>query len=1524
MRIASELLFVESSLANVGTGTAQEGLADEDLSEAQAGALLLPQGELGRLVDAALSEAHIDMAKAKDAIVAFLDSPDDPRLLADAPEKFHNVGGALRILSLPDPADMLDAVAGYLQTEVVKPGRVPDREQLNALADAITSVEYFMESVLEGRRDRDDILDVARVALAKLGLKVESRTDASQLAEAPPQPPQDAVPAGEAGMVPESLLEPAVAAVPAGTETELLEQEFTEEPTAEPLSVAPVDEAPADEIDPEILEVFVEEAQEELGVIQEFCAHWKQNPGDTEARARLRRSFHTLKGSGRLVGANVIGELAWSVENMLNRMIDEAIGVTPEILSIVEECVQVIPRLIEQYTAGGGAVPNVQALTERAFNAANPSLEAVEEISTSDAEPVMQTGFEQEPEPELAIPQVAPKPESELAIPQVGPAADVGIELEAESGAEPRLDLASVPEFVVEAELFQIFREEIAAYLEALADFVCNCREQPEPLPLDDTIYRVLHTIRGSANAAQVTPIADLSKAMEELVQVLREQNEPADTTVVDLIDEGTEVMREQLAAINVEGVRFPDPEELVARIDALREERLAAPSVTPAEPLPPTEISPVIQAEPPQDEAEREQALKNEAESETVSIPASDQEVELAQDRSPSFEKAVQEAEFVEVDSEEELVEIFLEEARELLDSLDTSLAAWRQAPQDNTSVAELQRTLHTLKGGARLAGITPVGDLGHTFESLLTGITNGQMVTTDAVQQLAQQVADRLSSQVDEVSESGRVHEAQDLITQLELLLAGEPQPAPGAGHGDEAEKAVESDLDEGPAEATGAEQPKGTEDAESEARAPAGEDALAAAETEPLVLERVEPEIQSPPVTESAEVVNLFGADAGRDTAPELQEQPAPEDKASKAETVERIEEPPAPQKPGAKATSAEAKPPPKHEQVRVRSDVLDRLVNNAGEVSIYRARLEQQNSAIGFNLSELEQTVARLRQQLRQLEMETEAQILFRYEREKEETGGSEEVFDPLELDRFSTMQQVSRSLMETVNDLISIKDLTEDLHRETETLLMQQSRVSTDLQDGLLRTRMVPFTQVVSRLQRLVRQTCDSVHKQAELTVNGAAVEVDRSILERMVAPLEHILRNAVSHGIETPEKRRGKGKKAKGRITLDLSREGTDVVLVVTDDGQGLKLENIRKQAIAKGLLEEGANVADNDVMQFILEPGFSTADKVSQIAGRGVGMDVVASEVKQLGGSLEIKSEHGTGSSFIIRLPLTLAISEALLVKLEEDIYAVPHTSIEGVVRVSRDELQECYEGRQEGFEYAGHTYLVRYLGSMLGEGPIALSEGKKWFPMLLVRSGDRRVAAQVDGLLGNRQIVVKSVGPQLSTVRWITGGTILGDGRVALILDVNAMVRMDAAKPLAPAGTEMGISADAAPVKVMVVDDSITVRKVTGRLLERHNFQVTTAKDGVDAVALLQEHVPDLMLLDIEMPRMDGFELARHMQSSSELKDIPIIMITSRTGDKHRQLAMELGVKGYLGKPYQEMELLENIYSLLAEAQT
>jgi chemosensory pili system protein ChpA (sensor histidine kinase/response regulator) len=610
-------------------------------------------------------------------------------------------------------------------------------------------------------------------------------------------------------------------------------------------------------------------------------------------------------------------------------------------------------------------------------------------------------------------------------------------------------------------------------------------------------------------------------------------------------------------------------------------------------------------------------------------------------------------------------------------------------------------------------------------------------------------------------------------------------------------------------------------------------------------------------------------------------------------------------------------------PSKDQVRINADLMDRLINHAGEVSIYRARLEQQNNILGFNLAEMEQTVSRLFTQLRNLEIETEAQILYRWDRDNERDDRDKAEFDPLELDRFSTMQQLSRALVETVSDLGSIYEAMADLQRETDTLLLQQSRISNDLQDGLLRTRMVPFTQLVPRLQRLVRQTGDQLGKQAHLEVFGSEGELDRNILNRMIPVLEHLLRNAVSHGIESPNARKATGKQASGQISLSIEREATDVLITLADDGKGLDIQAIRDKAIRQGMIRADTEVSDDDLIQYVLNPGFSTAKEVTQISGRGVGLDVVASEVKQLSGSLDIDSKPGQGTRFIIRLPLTLAITDALLVRVGEEIYAIPHGGVEGVVRIKHQELLACYQDEQHGYRYADRNYKAVYLGQMMGIENHELSENLKWFPLLLVHTGEHHVALQVDELLGTHQIVVKSVGKQVGSVRWITGGTILADGRVALILDVGALVRMDAAHVASgkPASSQKDQKNADERIRVMVVDDSITVRKVTGRLLERHDMEVVTAKDGVEAIALLQEQPPNIMLLDIEMPRMDGFEVARHINNSVDYYGLPIIMITSRVGEKHRQRAFQLGVKRCLGKPYQEAELLENIHEVLAE---
>ena len=605
-------------------------------------------------------------------------------------------------------------------------------------------------------------------------------------------------------------------------------------------------------------------------------------------------------------------------------------------------------------------------------------------------------------------------------------------------------------------------------------------------------------------------------------------------------------------------------------------------------------------------------------------------------------------------------------------------------------------------------------------------------------------------------------------------------------------------------------------------------------------------------------------------------------------------------------------------------RVRAELLDNLVNHAGEVAIYRSRLEQQVSGYRFNLVELDQTVQRLRSQLRMLEIETEAQIIARYQHEHREAGMA--TFDPLELDRFSQLQQYSRALAESVSDLVSIQSMLDELTRQAETLLIQQSRVSSELQEGLLRTRMLPFDTMVPNLRRTLRQAAQEQGKSAQLHVEGAHGEMDRNLLDRIKAPFEHMLRNAVAHGIESPDERRKAGKSAEGAVRIRVAREATEVVVRVSDDGRGLDREAIRQRAVERGLLSADAKPGDEQLLGLITQTGFSTVDKVTQLAGRGVGMDVVANEIKQLGGSLAIDSQQGKGTTFVLRLPFTLAVTQAILVRIGESNFAIPMTSVQGVARINPDELVRRMAGHDPSFEYNNEEYGIHDLAELLGQ-PVPHFGDEEQLPLLLTRSGDLRAAIRIDEVIGSREIVVKSVGPQVSSVPGILGATIMGDGSVLVILDLAPLVRHGIGRREQRLAEGLDVvqmpaieDVRALPL-VMVVDDSITMRKVTGRVLERHEYEVVTAKDGVDALEKLAERVPDLMLLDIEMPRMDGYELATHMKADPRLRQVPIIMITSRTGEKHRQRAFDIGVERYLGKPYQEAELLAQIGEMMEQ---
>jgi chemosensory pili system protein ChpA (sensor histidine kinase/response regulator) len=802
--------------------------------------------------------------------------------------------------------------------------------------------------------------------------------------------------------------------------------------------------------------------------------------------------------------------------------------------------------------------------------------------------------------------------------------------------------------------------------------------------------------------------------------------------------------------------------------------------------------------------------------------------------------------------DADPEILEIFFEEADELLEAIDLSIHEWLEDADNRIHLENLLRSLHTLKGGARLAGLTGLGDDAHAFESFLIGVQGKPALPTgffDALQLRYDEMLANVNSLRDADS-------ARD-----EAVAPARPSVAPPpVAEKPVAEKpVVAKSVGEKPA----LEKPA--------AKAPAQEAAPRPVPTPPRAM---------PPKPAAI--------------PPRVADEPV--------EAHDEREE---------EAARARAGQEPR-EMVRVSAGLLEQLVNLAGESSIIRSRVEQGMNDFSTSLEEMETTIERLREQLRRLEIETETQVLFR----REITHGHDyEEFDPLEMDRYSQLQQLSRSLSESASDMLDLKETLAFKARESETLLIQQARVNTELQEGLMRTRMVPFSRLLPRLRRTVRQVARDVSKEVEFHAYNAEGELDRNVLERMVPPLEHMLRNAVDHGIERAELRRQFGKADVGRIDLRLSREAGDVVIEISDDGAGIDVESVRAKAIERGLMAADARLRDDEVLQFVFAPGFSTAKSVTLISGRGVGMDVVHSAVKQLGGSIAITSIPGKGTRFTVRLPFTVSVNRALMVSVGEDQYAIPLNTIEGIVRVSGAELDKLYQPDGGGFEYAGVPYRVRYLGSFIGRDYVALSD-RGSVPVVLVRSGDRAVAVHVDGVQGSREIVVKSLGPQFAGVGGISGATILGDGSVVVILDLLALIRAQTA-PIYANG--MPTAAAERPTCVMVVDDSVTVRKVTSRLLERQGMDVMLAKDGVEAIAMLQERRPDIMLLDIEMPRMDGFEVARQVRHDERLSKLPIVMISSRTGSKHQERATELGVNRFLGKPFQENELLATIEELV-----
>jgi chemosensory pili system protein ChpA (sensor histidine kinase/response regulator) len=1589
--IAGALLYVDASLDEQ---VAHLGGPDTNADES------MLAGESRKVLEIVVREAIANFADARQAFVAFVETSWDHAELAEVPRLLQEVSGALMMLDLKAPADYLTGVRLYAERELIGRHRVPNGRQLDTLADALASLEYYLEALREQRANRDDILDIARNSLEALQYwplpQLETATPAAAPAaiepsdaEAPVEQPVEAPAENfDVGLTLEEAPEAAMPQIAAPAAVEPL--------SSAPAPVAPVGtgvggfEVTGDEIDDEIREVFLEEFEEEIGNLDQLLPPWRAAPDDAEKLRPIRRVFHTLKGSGRLVGAKTLGEFSWRIESMLNRVLDGSRPASDAVVAMVDQAFYTLPQLHAALKGEAGIEADLEGIQSTAdrIAAGEDEFYSAPVAAAAEMPPVLEA-----PEPvaeavdDDAIPASIDPVLLEILDAEVGghlltverwitdarsaPAVADDILLRAihtMNGAFAMTEVPSITDALTPAEAYVkrlLVARALATHegVEALAELVAAARATvaalhsasprvprctvlaaqlaalrdslPEAsLPLGETVYAT----SDEADAHELTP-DDLSAYGDLVAPAVAESFVDADAADVSdagdaieavagtdaaSVDDAVETLDAEEAA-RIEAARIAEQERLeyerleaeyaeqarlaqeaaeraeVERLEAerveaerLEAERLEAERAeaerVEAERLEAerleaeraeserveaarleTERAEAERLEAERVEAERVEAERLEAErAEAERLEAERREVERLEaerteaarldgeraeaerleaerleaqgaledaadaeeaeaERGRAVERLIAQALVSAEDPDEaldlsdldaELVDIFVEESVDLLDHSDGLLAQLRDNPTEREPLIGLQRDLHTIKGGARMAGIMAVGELGHAMESLLEAVVDQRSELGRDGIPLLERGFDRLHAMLTRVAGRRAIGLPERLIAEFDARARGKALPeAPRSGP------------------ATSVPAPR--------------------VEHKPADLKPLSAPISDMPLHDDDDI--------------------------------------------GVRAPQ---------EQVRIRADLLDRLVNYAGEVAIYRARLEQQLGAFRGAMVEMEQTNLRLRDQLRRLDSETEAQIIARYQRENET---SDQTFDPLELDRFSTLQQLSRGLAESAADLTSLQGSMDDLTRQYETLLLQQSRVSSELQEGLMRTRMVPFDALVPRLRRVLRQAASDTGKQVQLKLDGAQGELDRNVLERMTAPLEHMLRNAVAHGLESPEQRRKAGKAEEGIVRIAVRREGSEVVLEVGDDGAGLNRKAIHKRAVERGLIRDDARLADSDLDMLIFEPGFSTADEVSRLAGRGVGMDVVASEVRQLGGALDIHSKMGEGTNFVLRLPQTLAVTQAVFVRIGDTSFAVPIASVRGVGRISREDLEQGAT-----YTYGGEEYALHDLGILLGHAP-ARAEGQLQMPLLLVRSGDLRAAVTIDQVIGNREIVVKPVGPQVASVPGIFGATIMGDGNVVVILDVAPLVRRQATLPrdVAPAPV---VEARKVPL-VMVVDDSVTMRKVTGRVLERHNFEVGTAKDGLDALERMVERVPDLMLLDIEMPRMDGYELATAMKAEPRLRDVPIIMITSRTGEKHRQRAMEIGVNRYLGKPYQEHELLRNVFELLAQ---
>lgn len=1357
----------------------------------------------------------------------------------------------------------------------------------------------------------------------------------------------------------------------------------------------------ADEEDDEMREIFLEEAKGVIVDAQYAVSQLSEAPDDVQLLTTLRRAFHTLKGSSRMVGLNIFGEGAWVCEQIYNGQLGDhkpaddrllqftgwalkhfeawvrdieshadgqrthqpvvdaakSLEAAPASLDVLMEGEAGVHAALEPPQRSTGSFDRVDAQDGVALDFNSTPGDQVSASGESggeaerpaamfpgateagaavgESEPALGAGAEGAPVTELAVgawmatafSEVEMEPSAEPVNAEMGAAgghgddAVVPPEVFAESEClAPESDEGGVKvigNLTIGIPLLKIYLAEADELSRRLSKELAEWSHETDQ-PISSTPIALAHSLSGSSATVGFTELSMLAGSLEHAQ--MRSQSAgsgtPEEAQLFPAVAEEIQRLLHQFAG----GVLpTPNPELLQRladheRVSAERLELLRAYSeLDPVDAVDDSGMSTAGMGLDPATQGDFQSSTVDGAPSVVEFSPSTSRatapslveapgvgELRLlaplelrpasvdARSIDSSAEEPVDDEDDIDaVDAvDAELFPIFEEEGMELLPCLATQIRDWAREPGVNAHGAACMRTLHTIKGGARLAGAMRLGEMAHRLETRIEKLLGSFKAEVDDIEVLNAR-SDALMHAFEHLRLGDQFAHHQ---TEQPVRQGGRTEPPAGLD--------LQPENDSLPVDAAASESGGGSQ-AMHDAAVVRASDTTGASVASPGAFSRASSTARSHP-------------SSGDPLIPMSAVRSASEIDWSHFGSSEAAAAP----------ASGTLKAGLQHQAtVRVRAPLLDRLVNQAGEVSIARSRMASGVAQVRSSLTDLTDNLDRLRQHLRDIELQGETQMASRIEAAK----ASDASFDPLEFDRFTRFQEVTRMMAESVNDVATVQRNLNRALDTTEDELAAQGRTTRNLQDDLLRTRMVEFDSLSDRFYRVVRQAAKETGKQVRLDVAGATIEVDRGVLERMTGAFEHLLRNSVTHGIEAPEVRLKAGKDPVGNVVVVVTQEGNEVSVTIQDDGAGLDLGRIRRKGLDMGLLEPGQSPSDVELANLIFTPGLSTADQVTDLAGRGIGMDVVRSEVNAIGGRIDIATAPGNGASFKLQLPLTTAVTQIVMMRVGQTTVALPSTTVELIRRARLDDISHAYASG--GFQFGDRLLPFFWLGSLLQLSPCSVETAGNTRYVVIVKSAQQRIALHVDEVFGNQEAIVKNLGPQLVRLPGLAGVTLLASGEVALIYNPIALAALygDASREatnealyrqaetasldLEPLETKA--QADVAPL-VLVVDDSLTVRRVTQRLLLREGYRVALAKDGLDALEKLAEEKPCIVLSDIEMPRMDGFDLVRNIRGDARLRDLAVIMITSRIAQKHRDYAAELGVDHYLGKPYSEDDLL------------